>query len=408
MAGGYDPVRILMLVFNQVGRGTYWRALHLGRHLVRRGHQVTLMATAQAARLRLREREVEGLRLVETPDLLPGALRSGWDLWNVARRLGWLKGRTFDLVHTFEMRPVVLLPALMAQKRGALWVADWCDWFGRGGSVEERSNPLLRGALRPVETFFEERFRTQADATTVINSTLRQKALDLGVPAERILTFPNGVDLEGIQLQDREKVRRRLGLPLHVKLVAYTGAMFRRDAMLMAAAFDRIHAVEPDARLLLIGYCNQPVEKMVRTTAAVWRTGSVNSQQLADYLSASDVGWLPLADCGANRGRFPMKLSDFMAAGLPVAASDVGDVGVLLRQIAIGRVTSAQPEPMADAVLALLADAAGRERLGYHARQVAEARFAWPLIAESVERFYARIMGGQTNGGAIGQISPSG
>jgi glycosyltransferase involved in cell wall biosynthesis len=395
------------MVFNQVGRGTYWRALHLGRQLVRRGHRVTLMATAQEARFRLSEREVDGIRLVETPDQLPGARRSGWDPWNAARRTGWLRDRTFDLVHAFEMRPVVLLPALVAQRRGALWVADWCDWFGRGGSVEERSNPFLRWVLRPVETFFEERFRTRADAATVINSTLRQKALDLGVPAERVLLFPNGTDLEGIQPQDQGEVRQRLRLPLDVKLVAYTGALFRRDAALMAAAFDRIHAAEPSARLLLIGYCNQPVETMVRTPEAVWRTGPVNSRQLADYLSASDVGWLPLTDCGANRGRFPMKVSDFMAAGLPVAASDVGDVGALLREVAIGRLALAQPESMADAMLALLADAAERERLGRRARQVAEARFAWPLIGELVEHFYETIMGSETNRGvAAGPASP--
>jgi len=385
-------MRVLMLAFNQVGRGSYWRALHLGRHLVRRGHEVTLMATAQAARFRLCEREVDGVRLVETPDLLPGALRSGWDLWNAARRIGWLRGRTFDLVHAFEMRPVVLLPALVAQRRGALWVADWCDWFGRGGSVEERPNPFLRWVLRPVETFFEERFRTRADAATVINSTLRQKALDLGVPTDRVLVFPNGADLEGIRPQDQGEVRQRLGMPLDVKLVAHTGALFQRDAALMAAAFNRIHAAEPRARLLLIGYCNQPVETMVRIPEAVWRTGPVNSQQLADYLSASDVGWLPLTDCGANRGRFPMKLNDFMAAGLPVVASDVGGVGALLREVAIGRLALAQSESMADAVLALLADATERERLGHRGRQVAEARFAWPLIGERVERFYEEAM----------------
>jgi len=133
----------------------------------------------------------------------------------------------------------------------------------------------------------------------------------------------------------------------------------------------------------------------------------VNSRQLADYLSASDVGWLPLTDCGANRGRFPMKVSDFMAAGLPVAASDVGDVGALLREVAIGRLALAQPESMADAMLALLADAAERERLGRRARQVAEARFAWPLIGELVEHFYETIMGSETNRGvAAGPASP--
>jgi glycosyltransferase involved in cell wall biosynthesis len=380
------------MVFNQVGRGTYWRALHLSRHLVRRGHQVTLMATAQTARLHLSEREVDGVRLVETPDLLPGALRSGWDPWNTARRIGWLRSRTFDLVHAFEMRPVVLLPALAAQRRGALWVADWCDWFGRGGSVEERPNPFLRWVLRPVETFFEERFRTRADAATVINSTLRQKVLDLGVPTDRVLVFPNGADLEGVRPQDQGAVRQRLGIPLDVKLVTYTGALFRRDAALMAAAFNRIHAAESSARLLLLGYCNQPIETMVWTPEVVWRTGPVNSRQLADYLSASDVGWLPLTDCGANRGRFPMKLCDFMAAGLPVAASDVGDVGLLLREVDIGRVTPAQPEPLAEAVVALLGDTAERERLGRFSRRAAEARFAWPLIGERVERFYEEIL----------------
>lgn len=385
-------MHILMLVFNQIGRGTYWRALHLGRYLVRRGHEVTLMATSQAARLHLSEREVNGVQLVETPDSLSGSFRSGWDPWNTARRIRWLRGRSFDLIHAFEMRPVVLLPALAARKQGAPLVTDWCDWFGRGGSVEERPNVLLRLLLRPVETFFEERFRTRADAATVINSILRQKVLDLGMPADRVLLFPNGADLEGIRPQDRAEARRRLGLPLDVKIAAYTGALFRRDAVLMAAAFDRIHATQPRARLLLIGYCNLSVETMVRASEAVWRTGPVNSQQLADYLSASDVGWLPLADCGANRGRFPMKLNDFMAAGLPVAASDVGDVGALLREENIGRLAPAQPEPMANAVLTLLADAAEREQLGRRARHVAEARFAWSLIGEQVAHFYETVM----------------
>jgi len=257
-------MRILMLVFNQVGRGTYWRALHLSRQLAGCGHQVTLMATAQTARMRLVEREELGVRLVETPDLFSGSLRSGWDLWNAARRIKWLWNRSFDLIHAFEMRPVVLWPALFARRRGAFWVTDWCDWFGRGGSVEERPNPILRWALRPVETFFEERFRTRSDAATVINSTLHRKLLDLGMPEDRILVLPNGADLEGIRPKPRDEVKQRLGLPFDLRFVAYTGSMFRRDAALMAAAFDRIYAVEPKARLMLIGYCNQPVETMVQ------------------------------------------------------------------------------------------------------------------------------------------------
>ena len=53
---------------------------------------------------------------------------------------------------------------------------------------------------------------------------------------------------------------------------------------------------------------------------------------LVDYISACDIGWLTLCDSGANRGRFPMKTHDFMAAGVPLLVTDVGDLGEMVRQ----------------------------------------------------------------------------
>ena len=70
---------------------------------------------------------------------------------------------------------------------------------------------------------------------------------------------------------------------------------------------------------------------MVRAPDAVGARGPIGQAALADYLIASDIGWLPLRDTGADHGRFPMKLTDFMAAGLSIAATDVGDIGRLLR-----------------------------------------------------------------------------
>src|SRR5450759_11251 len=107
-------LRILMLGLNQVGQGSYHRMWGFSQRLAKRGHQVTVMAVAPRARLRLRVEGSDGLRLVETPDLLPGMLRSGWDLWDVLRRSLWLRSQEFDIVHAIESRPVVLLPALYA------------------------------------------------------------------------------------------------------------------------------------------------------------------------------------------------------------------------------------------------------------------------------------------------------
>jgi glycosyltransferase involved in cell wall biosynthesis len=296
-----------------------------------------------------------------------------------------------------------LLPALyLRRKQGIPLVSDWCDWFGRGGSVEERPNPLVRAVLRPLETFFEETSRPRADGVTVINTVLRQKAIDLGVPPERILLLPNGSNVHEIRPGNQAEARRRLGLPPDLRLIAYTGAIFRRDAELMAGAFDQIQAARPDTRLLLVGYCNMAMEELVQRPEAVIRTGPVSYSTLADYLVACDLGWLPLCNSGANRGRSPLKLNDFLAAGRAVVATDVGDVGDLVRQESIGRLAADDPGELAEAVLALLADDAERERLGRHARELAETKLAWPLMARRLERFYLQIEKGK-HGSASGQ-----
>lgn len=392
MADGLVVLRIAMLTFNVAGRGTYWRALALGQELVALGHRVTLMSTSPGRRWGFDTRQVRGVTVVETPDLLPGSLRSGWDPWDTVARIGWLRKQVFDLVHVFENRPVALLPAIyLRHRQGMPLVSDWCDWFGRGGSVEERANPLVRAVLRPVETFFEEAQRPKADGVTVINTVLRQKAIDLGVPPERILLLPNGSNVHEIRPGNQAEARRRLGLPLDLRLIAYTGAIFGQDAELMARAFDQIHAARPDTRLLLVGYSNIAVEELVHSPEMVMRTGPVSYSSLADYLVACDLGWLPLRNSGANRGRSPLKLNDFLAAGRAVVATDVGDVGDLVRQESIGRLAPDKPSDLAEAVLALLADNVERERLGRRARELAETKLAWPLMARRLERFYMQI-----------------
>lgn len=379
-----------MLTSNRVGRGTYWRAAGFAEALAQRGYTVTLLAVGEQ-RTGVRGRQQAGVTLVETPDLHP---TSGYDPWDTAQRLAWLRGRHFDLIHAFESRPVVIFPALAAQRQsGAPLVMDWCDWFGRGGSVEERPNPLLRLLLRPTETFFEERFRTRADGTTVINSVLRRKAVALGVPPDSILYLPNGANVDGIRPQPMAAVRARLGLPPDALILGYTGAMFRRDGLLMAEAFERIYQRERRARLLLIGYNNVDVAARLRTAkTAVLRTGRVSYQALADYVAACNVGWLTLYNSGANQGRFPMKAYDFMAAGRPLLVTNVADLGALVREHKIGRVSPDDPVELADRTLALLQDAAAQEAMGARGRRVVETEFATAKIAASLDAFYRRLL----------------
>lgn len=386
-------MRILLLVLNLTGKGTYWRAFYLGRELAERGHAVTLVSTAPHNRLRLHVVERDGLTHVESPDLLGGALRSGWDAWNVLRRISWLAGRRFDVVHGFETRPTVLLPTLYEKHlRRTPVVLDWADWFGRGGSVEERPNPLLRTVLRPVETFFEERFRGIAERTTVISTPLLERAVALGVERATLRLLPNGCNTRRFFPVDRDAARRQVGIGHEGPLIGYCGTIFVRDAELMAAAFDRIHAARPDARLLIVGYFPGDLRRMVAAPDAVIQTGYVADVLLNDYLGACDVCWLPFCDSNANRGRWPMKLNDYMAVGRPTVATAVGDVATLLRQEPIGLLAAPEPQSIADQTVRLLDDPAARRAQGRHARQLALTRFSWAALAAETEALYAEIV----------------
>ena len=127
-------MRILMLNHNLAWKGTFLRAYHSARHMVDQGHTVTVVTTSASRRHGIICHEEEGVEIVETPSVLWGGARSGFDPWTVWQRNRYLRGRTYDVVHAWDSRPTVIHPALQSVKQNphALFVMDWADWFGRG------------------------------------------------------------------------------------------------------------------------------------------------------------------------------------------------------------------------------------------------------------------------------------
>lgn len=397
-------MRVLMIVYNRVGKGTYWRALQFARVLAEHHqYEVTVMATAQSRRWGCKAiSDVSGVTIIETPNVLGGPLSAGWDPLNLLARLGWSiqQSSRFDIVHAFECRPTVIFPALYwKNNRGSTFITDWCDWFGRDGAVAQRKNPLTRALLRPAETFFEEYFRTKAAGTTVINTLLRRFAVELGVAEETILDLPNGSDTHRLKPIPLTEARNVLGVIQDVPIVGYIGAAFEQDGKLMARAFNLIQAQVPNARLLLAGYCNVQVEQWLDRPEAVIRTGKISNQEVNLYLAASNLCWLPLSNSGANRGRFPLKIHDYIAVGRPVIGTDVGDLGEFIRTGQFGIAVPDNAVALADAAVTLLRDPETLEKLGKVARTFAETEATWARAGEKLLMFYRSVKGKRENSG---------
>jgi len=109
-------MRILMLNHNVAWKGTFLRCYHLGRRMAEEGHAVTLITTSPARRRGVTCRVEAGVEVVETPSLLWGGPRSGFDPWTVWQRCRYLRGRRYDVVHAFDSRPTVIHPALQSAR----------------------------------------------------------------------------------------------------------------------------------------------------------------------------------------------------------------------------------------------------------------------------------------------------
>jgi glycosyltransferase involved in cell wall biosynthesis len=388
-------VKLLYINHNVVGTGTFLRAIHLARAMVRRGHEVTLLTTSRDRRLVFAQREEDGVRLVESPDLWWGAARTGWDPWNALRRWLHVRSDTFDLVHAFDGRPVVSVPAWLLTWRSVPLVMDWADWWGRGGQLQQRSGRVVRTFFGPVETWFEEVLRPGAAAHTVISSALAGRAAGLGADPLRVLVLPNGCAPEAVHCWERAAARAVLGAAAAEPLVVHLGTTTALDMALLADAIRLLRERLPAARLVLVGRpaVLPPRDLLDAGTARV--TGRVPDDVKDRWLGAADVCVIALADTIGNRGRWPSRINDYLSAGRATVMTDVGDAAALVRREGVGVVAAPNAPALAAALERALRDRASADEAGARGRQLARGALGWSALAATVEGLYLAALAGR-------------
>jgi glycosyltransferase involved in cell wall biosynthesis len=387
-------LRVLLLNHNVAWRGgTFFRAFYFGRELARLGHRPTLVTISAERKLGFSTYERDGVQIVESPDLLWGIGRTGWDGWDTLNRIGLVRERRFDIVHAFDCRPAVIIPALAAVAgRSTPLVLDWADWWGRGGTISERPYRLAGLLVGGLETFFEEAFRTRATATTVISRALGERAQGLGVPAATISRIPQGCDTEGIRPLPKAEARQRLGIPVEQRLIGHLGVLLRRDSELLLTAAERLLRADPQARLVLIGNHTATIPETLRASGQLIETGFVAEEDLPVWLAACDVLTLPLIDSIASRGRWPSKANAYLAAGRPIVGTDVGDFAALMQQHDVGIVTAADADGLAAGLTRALDAGDQHAAWGANARALAEGELSWSHLIRQLEAVYTRAL----------------
>jgi glycosyltransferase involved in cell wall biosynthesis len=379
------------------GLGSYYRARGYAQHLVERGYKVDIVTISERNLLRPVVEEIKGVRIIHSPDLLWGRLRTGWDPWDCVWRIVRFLRTRVDLIKCYDTRPVTVIPAFALKRLLKVPVVmSWGDWWGRGGTSAERSvgfSRRLEQLLSPVETFFEERFHRRADGVIVLSDALRRRAIGLGVPESKIRIIIPGVDTERVRPGDRTVAREALGIAKDRFLYGYAGRLFPKDGELLVEAHRRVLAEVPNATAVLIGHARyharyRPAEGSARNIISTG--GGLPYEKVLQWFAACDVLLLPFCDSIANRGRWPSKVAEYMSAARPVVATAVGDVTKLFADGRAGMLTAADPESFAQGILRMHADP-DRAEMGYRGREIASRELLWRIQTNYVQKFLHEV-----------------
>ena len=374
------------------------RSHAIAKHLVQRGHKVSLVVIANHRKAGIVESELNGVRIIETPDLLWGRLRSGWDLWGLLNRMVYLSRDEgpYDLLHCFETRPATVYPALFYCHRHDLpLVTDWNDWWGRGGIIDELRPRWYRVLFGGVETYYEEAFRARADGLTAISTALVQRARGLGVPSERICHLPGGARLDLFQVQPKEECRNWVGLPLSDPVLAFSSLDSHWDLEIVMRALAIVAEKYPAVKLIVTGKAGKSVMDLAKTYGVegnVYLTGFLPLEELPWYLGCADLFVLPFPSKVYNVGRWPNKITDYLSLGRPTISNPVGDIEVLFDDHDIGLLAAWDPADFARKIIYLIENPGVANQLGENARQVAVTKYDWQVLMDTLEEFYYKIL----------------
>jgi len=301
-------------------------------------------------------------------------------MWGRAR----LAGETVaalrpDVVHVHD--PELLPIALRCARRGVTTLFDSHEDFP--GAIQSRRwipRPLRRG-VSMVYAAYQRRVVRQLSGVVAATPHIAGRFAWLGDRVVCVNNYPFPDEMPPAA----EGPRRRQ--------VCYIGGVSTaRGALVVVQAL----ALVPDARLVICGPFFEPtLETALRAEpgwAQVEYLGAVDRPTVARVLAESAVGVVTYLPEPNHLEAQPTKLFEYMAAALPVVASDFPHWRQVVAANGAGLcVDPESPEQVALAIRTLLDRPAEARSMGRAGRAAVMAQYNWPVEAGRLAAFYERL-----------------
>ncbi len=246
--------------------------------------------------------------------------------------------QAFRPTHVYT-RGCAVLPAAMRLARMAKAV---CVFDVRGVAAEEVAINRGKGWAYRFVLKRELNAIREAHRVSCVSNNLREWIRD-NTGRNDVVVIPSCVDPQWLKTpsEPREQVRARLGLKEDHKVICYSGGLGRWQRMRdIVSVFAQISNAAPSYRFLFL--CREEVE-LIRIAGEAGLGSdrvcvvSCEHKAVASYLGACDAGIIMRDNTVVNRVASPVKVSEYLASGLPVILTrGIGDYSEQLPRAGVG------------------------------------------------------------------------
>ena len=287
------------------------------------------------------------------------------------RQVVWQPDAVWVVEPPLFCAPTAWLVARLSGARAWLHISDYeVDAAFDLGLLKGK---LLKRIVLGVEHWLMRRF----DVVSTVSQRMLERALIKGVDAQRLVAFPNWVDVGSFTASNGQAYRAELGIPPDSVVALYSGNMGRKQGLDIMAQVARSCAQERQGgdRLWFV-FCGNGVGRaeLLAQCQGIPNVRFLDLQpaaRLPDLLAMADIHLLPQRADAADLV-MPSKLTGMLASARPVvgtahAGTELANVVQLCGIV----VPPEEPAAMTRAVLALAANKIWRDQLGQAGLQYA-------------------------------------
>ncbi len=180
--------------------------------------------------------------------------------------------------------------------------------------------------------------------------------------------------------------------PYPFPYVGYCGTIggTKDGVPILIKAFEKISPAFPSLRLVLVGN-NDPakISDTLETIAAcklsekIIFTGMVEREQMPVILGNAEILVVSKPNTEQNSGNFPIKIGEYLATGVPVVVTDVGEIGQFIQDGVSGFLSEPDnADAFAEKMREALLDRDKSRTIGQTGKTIAEKHFDYRKVAQ--------------------------